>query len=430
MEFVIYGAGYRGKRLMNFLGEEKIAAFLDQDIRKIGSTYLNKPIITIKEYKVNYSNFMILISPKYTDEIEAFLEKNEVFQYSNLQRLPSEYNGYGNCSFLDICKELKKILHRSIYLYGVGPYSMMLYENLRQEFEVKLVRSDEIAPAFNAWVKQNCNDMEVIDVSGIPEKAQVLLTIRMSQEEIKKRFSCNLVVDVFDFSSNMKCYYNGDIEKFRYKFKDKKRCFIVANGPSLKVEDLDLLYSEFCIGMNKIFMVETMWKPDVYVCVDSFLLNEETEKIANYDCSYKFIGDSGEKYWEEPRRNSYKIHVVPGDTYKVLPAFSENIAQKVYSYHTVTHACIQIACYMGFKEIYLVGVDCNYAKGSLNNYLYKCNEKDNLNHNENGMIMAYESAKKYADEHGIKIYNATRGGMLEVFERVDFDSLFDGEKNE
>ena len=39
-------------------------------------------------------------------------------------------------------------------------------------------------------------------------------------------------------------------------------------------------------------------------------------------------------------------------------------------------------------------------------------------------LLAYQSAKKYADAHGIKIYNATRGGNLEVFERVDFDSLF------
>ena len=38
--------------------------------------------------------------------------------------------------------------------------------------------------------------------------------------------------------------------------------------------------------------------------------------------------------------------------------------------------------------------------------------------------MAYQAAEKYAEEHGIKIYNATRGGRLEVFERVDFDSLF------
>jgi len=33
-------------------------------------------------------------------------------------------------------------------------------------------------------------------------------------------------------------------------------------------------------------------------------------------------------------------------------------------------------------------------------------------------------ARKYADSHGIVIKNAGRGGKLENFERVDFDSLF------
>ena len=41
--------------------------------------------------------------------------------------------------------------------------------------------------------------------------------------------------------------------------------------------------------------------------------------------------------------------------------------------------------------------------------------------------MAYEAAEKYTESKGIKIYNATRGGMLEVFERVDLDSLFEEE---
>ena len=33
----------------------------------------------------------------------------------------------------------------------------------------------------------------------------------------------------------------------------------------------------------------------------------------------------------------------------------------------------------------------------------------------------YKAAKQYADLHGIRICNATRGGKLEIFERVDFD---------
>ena len=40
-------------------------------------------------------------------------------------------------------------------------------------------------------------------------------------------------------------------------------------------------------------------------------------------------------------------------------------------------------------------------------------------------LAGYQKAKQYADAHGIKIYNATRGGKLEVFPRVDFDSLFE-----
>ena len=39
-------------------------------------------------------------------------------------------------------------------------------------------------------------------------------------------------------------------------------------------------------------------------------------------------------------------------------------------------------------------------------------------------LAAYQKAKTYADTHNIKIYNATRGGKLEVFQRVEFDSLF------
>lgn len=41
----------------------------------------------------------------------------------------------------------------------------------------------------------------------------------------------------------------------------------------------------------------------------------------------------------------------------------------------------------------------------------------------NGMISDYQCAKIEADRLGVKIYNATRGGMLEVFERVDLDEI-------
>ncbi|RKI87610.1 DUF115 domain-containing protein [Parablautia intestinalis] len=422
MKFVIYGAGYRGKRLIHFLGKENVVVFIDGDLKKVGTTYLEKPVITISEYKIKYSNFFIIISPVNTNEITKLLRENGIFQYNILPELPSEFNGYGNCSLVDICSALVRKLHNIIYLYGINAYSLMLYDAFRESFDVHLVKSDKDRELISEWVKNNYTDIVIEDVSDIAE-GHVLLTIRMEEKEKEKLFLKNQVLDAFYFSCNMEYYYNSQVQKFRLEHGSGERCFIVANGPSLKIEDLELLKDEFCFGMNKIFMATNSWKPNVYVCSDSFLINDMTDKIADYDCKCKFIGDSGEKYWEKAQQNSYKIHVVAADSYGILPPFSEDICQKIYGYYTVTYVCMQIACFMGFREIYLLGVDCNYIRGSAENYFYKNEKVDNLDHNEYGMIMAFKAAKKYADEHGIKIYNATRGGMLEVFERVDLDSV-------
>ena len=110
---------------------------------------------------------------------------------------------------------------------------------------------------------------------------------------------------------------------------------------------------------------------------------------------------------------------------------------------------IQCACYLGFKEIILLGVDHSFAREKRKDGTVEIHSNIQ-NHFEdyqsdsfwgNGMkdedyvvfpldfaTMAFEKAREYADGHGIKIYNATRGGKLEVFERVNFDELFQEEK--
>ena len=101
--------------------------------------------------------------------------------------------------------------------------------------------------------------------------------------------------------------------------------------------------------------------------------------------------------------------------------FSDDLFLEVCDGNTVTYICLELAVYMGFKEIYLLGVDCDYS-GKKQHVIDTGDVV--LNNPESRMIEAYKKAKEYADSHGIKIYNATRGGKLEVFERVDFDSLF------
>ena len=40
----------------------------------------------------------------------------------------------------------------------------------------------------------------------------------------------------------------------------------------------------------------------------------------------------------------------------------------------------------------------------------------------------YIDLKRFCDKKGVKVFNATRGGKLEVYPRVDFDSLFNKEE--
>ena len=91
----------------------------------------------------------------------------------------------------------------------------------------------------------------------------------------------------------------------------------------------------------------------------------------------------------------------------------------------MTYAAIQLAAYMGFAEIYLLGVDFTYCGSSQKTYAHFYKEEKLISVGaDKHVLLAYKAAKKYADENNILIYNATRGGKLEVFQRVNFDDLF------
>ena len=135
---------------------------------------------------------------------------------------------------------------------------------------------------------------------------------------------------------------------------------------------------------------------------------------------------------------SEKVHYVhlKSEYYEPnLPGFSEDITEGVFWGYTVTYdLALQIAAYMGFQEIYLIGIDHNNVGAVtdpgnhfIENYFDE-NDRNvykNVTANFKGMDRAYQKAEIYSRRHGFRIYNATRGGKLEVFERVDFEKLFE-----
>lgn len=232
---------------------------------------------------------------------------------------------------------------------------------------------------------------------------------------------------------------NVYIQKLRkYKsINQGKRCFIIGNGPSLKIEDLEMLKDEDCFAANRIFDLfgQTNWRPKYYCCHDSKLINTIKERfpiIAKESICFLssiLIGDI------QDNNNIYFYYTMDPPLFGRLPAFSEDITKIVYGGGTILYACAQIAVYMGYKEIYFLGVDHNYHIVLDNNgdrqldgsHSYaKGIESSTSNINFPSIdrtTKAYEKLKRYAKEHKITVKNLTRGGKLEVFERDTLENI-------
>lgn len=219
-----------------------------------------------------------------------------------------------------------------------------------------------------------------------------------------------------------------------------QRCFIIGNGPSLETKDLERLKNEVTFASNQIYNIfdNTYWKPTYYTIFDervgrSIMKSGMYEKINDCQCKMKFVREQGYLIYRNFRAPICYLHSWYDRKYLDLPNFSEELDKGVFSIATVTYVMIQIAHYMGFSEIYLLGMDNRYGRtlnrdGSITiNEGLKSYFGDQIQNVSPvatwEMDTAYEYAEKYSRSHGFRIYNATRGGFLETFERVNLDEV-------
>lgn len=239
--------------------------------------------------------------------------------------------------------------------------------------------------------------------------------------------------------AKMQSSYLKELKEIRNMYRGK-RCFIVAAGPSLQIADLDKLSTkkEVTFGLNSIYRLydKTRWRPDFYCCLD-LELEKEIEKNYGKNAFKKLARkfcfvDSKVKSKKMPNKVRY-IHynrLLHGfgkwdDDFR----YSDNLIWGLYDLYDVTCSTIQIAKWMGFKEVYLLGVDCNYLDKKKYAEGARGQVADELKEEEYIYIQGQkEKAFRYLGESiahnsGFKVYNATRGGRLEIFPHVDFDKL-------
>lgn len=220
-----------------------------------------------------------------------------------------------------------------------------------------------------------------------------------------------------------------------------KRCFIVGNGPSLSGQDLQILHEnqEITFAFNRVYHIfdQTDWRPTYYISQDEKMLMGCADEVEKIPAQIKFIPAEMKWYNGIDIKGIWPFHIV-NDEEEGLPVFSEDIAKGICNSKTVVFSAIQIAVYMGIKEIYLIGVDHHFhtsinSKGEViidptaKDYFcegYNADKEQLYIPNTDLSTLTFIAAKKYADIHDINIYNATRGGKLEVYPRVSFEELF------
>lgn len=231
-----------------------------------------------------------------------------------------------------------------------------------------------------------------------------------------------------------------------------KRCFIVLTGPSMTLDDLALIQNEVTISVNSIINVldKTSFRPTFYMIQDKSVLLKLEDKLKTMPLEnvYIGIGNLGKKSgscitideigasketkgWNYYHLDSAKSwYYVNFEKEKLVPNFSEDCNFCIYDGCTVVYSALQLAMYMGFREIYVLGADCDYS-GSVRHIGEYDKETvySKAEEIQNALFKSYEVAFKYAKKKGIKLYNATRGGKLEVLPRVNLeDVIFDAKR--
>lgn len=233
--------------------------------------------------------------------------------------------------------------------------------------------------------------------------------------------------------------------------KDKyegERVFLIGNGPSLNETALYMLKDEYTMCFNRfnVMFERINWLPSFYACTDDLVAhnissdinNEIVPKVQyaffplihNRGTDFRnFINDKENILWLCPKSDDNKIN---------LPISTTG--------PTVAYPALDILIYLGFSEIYIIGMDMNYqihnTAKELSGLEIEAQDDDDPNHFDpryfgkgkqyhqpvqktvDNILNAMVTANKKACRTKTSIYNATYGGKVEAFKRVNFDSLF------
>jgi hypothetical protein len=222
-----------------------------------------------------------------------------------------------------------------------------------------------------------------------------------------------------------------------------RRCFIIGNGPSLKRTDLHKLRGECTFGMNRIYLLfpELGFSTTFFLSVNDLVIEQCAGEILALDIpkylswrSRNVLGPALAEAGDDLARHQLAfLHT----TY-TGPKFAQDARGRLWEGATVTFVALQLAYHMGFEQVILIGVDHSFTtQGKPNTTVVSQGaDPDHFDSRYFGQGFrwqlpdletserAYRMARGAYESAGRQVLDATVGGKLTVFPKVDYATLF------
>lgn len=212
------------------------------------------------------------------------------------------------------------------------------------------------------------------------------------------------------------------------------RCFILGAGPSLSKVNLDLLINQPVITVNRLYLLEAFdeLSPVFHCALDPGMCNgvykEEFFKVISSHPSIRFLlsGNVPDSFKELDNTYICQLGFIPSRQVKPF-----RLDRPSAAFANVVQFAIELAMYMGYKEIVLLGCDFNQFASRTDTHVYDSIVAANnrtlsmtyelLTHTI--MLLQYGYIREYAEKNNITILNATRGSLLDVFHSINFEDI-------
>jgi hypothetical protein len=234
-----------------------------------------------------------------------------------------------------------------------------------------------------------------------------------------------------------------------------RRAFVIGTGPSLARQDLSLLEGEVTIGMSGLWKHSILksWQPSFYCFGDGTFFDGSPQmdtyfaQVREHVSDTKYVGilRGLETVKSRGLLDLRKTYFVLYDReLRLYEGTDLDFERAVPSVQSTSQLAIYTALWAGCNPIYLIGLDHDWLSyNEYDRHFYKDNAgldghprllQEIQNRTQKPYVSAlesvlflwqgYQALQRIAEARGVKIYNATDGGFLDVYDRVDYTSLF------